>query len=162
MVNESAGSKGGVRCQRWFVRLGAGQNYRRAPAGRVGARTSLGRGPSFGAEGPRRRAGFGCARFFGDCNTARKEHSQAAVAVTCHVLPRRCRSVVRLFSPVLVLILMGLVPGRVAVFDFRVHEYGGPRQNELFSGGSTSSELFCTKEDAQDDGFKIPRPRRNP
>jgi hypothetical protein len=61
--------------------------------------------------------------FFGDCNTARKEHSQAAVAVTCHVLPRRCRSVVRLFSPVLVLILMGLVPGRVAVFDFRVHEY---------------------------------------
>jgi hypothetical protein len=123
MVNESAGSKGGVRCQRWFVRLGAGQNYRRAPAGRVGARTSLGRGPSFGAEGPRRRAGFGCARFFGDCNTVRKEHSQAAVAVTCHVLPRRCRSVVRLFSPVLVLILMGLVPGRVAVFDFRVHEY---------------------------------------
>jgi hypothetical protein len=76
MVNESAGSKGGVRCQRWIVRLEAGQNYRRAPAGRVGATASPGRGPSFRSEGR-----FGYARFFGDCDTARPEHTQAAVAV---------------------------------------------------------------------------------
>jgi hypothetical protein len=120
MVNESAGSKGGVRCQRWIVRLEAGQNYRRAPAGRVGATASPGRGPSFRSEGPGVEQGSDTRDFLATATRRVQSTHKPLSRSIGHDLPRRCRSVVRLFSPVL--ILTGRVPGRVAVFDFRVHQ----------------------------------------